>query len=166
MLTYDELKAQPRKLLSLTSLTAEEFDALIEPFDQAWQAERAQAWSEKPRQRKPGGGRKATLKGVEDKLLFILVYFKTYPLQTVQATMFGMSQAQTNEWIHRLTPLLQAALGREQLLPEREPLNLEQTLAECDMLEFLIDGTERRRQRPKDADKQKAYYSGKKRLTP
>jgi hypothetical protein len=54
------------------------------------------------------------------------------------------------------------ALGEEQQLPARDPKNLAEVLAECETLEFVIDGTERRRQRPKDDAQQKTYYSGKK----
>jgi hypothetical protein len=84
---------------------------------------------------------------LEDKLLFILVYFKTYPLQEVQATLFGMSQGQANEWIHRLSEVLQAALGEQLHLPAREAASLESLLAECESHSFVIDGTERPTQR-------------------
>jgi hypothetical protein len=97
-------------------------------------------------------------------LLFILVYFKLYPLQEVQGLLFGLSQAQANEWIHRLTPVLRQALGYEKQLPQRQAQNLEQVLAACPSLEFFIDGTERRIQRPQDPDQQKLNYSGKKKL--
>jgi len=73
-----------------------------------------------------------------------------------------MSQGQANDWIQRLGPILQGALKEQALLPERDPANLEQVLAEYDLLEFTIDGTERRKQRPKDNEVQKEYYSGKK----
>ena len=72
-----------------------------------------------------------------------------------------MSQAQANEWIHRLSGLLKQALGYELQLPERRGANLEKVLTACPSLEFIIDGTERPINRPKDKDKQKAYYSGK-----
>ncbi len=162
MLTYTELKKNPSKFLSLTSLEVEEFDALMPSFKQVWDADVAARINSKPRCRKAGGGRKATLKSLEDKLLFILVYVKVYPLQEVQGSLFGISQGQANSWIQRLTPLLQSALAQEDLLPERVPSNLEEVLSEYDLLEFTIDGTERRRQRPTDALEQKEYYSGKK----
>ena len=73
-----------------------------------------------------------------------------------------MSQAQANEWVHRLTGVLNAALGKEQQLPERRPANLAEVLSKCPNLEFIIDGTERPINRPKDQDKQKEFYSGKK----
>ena len=47
-----------------------------------------------------------------------------------------MSQGQANDWIQRLTPILQAALKEEALLPERDPAALERVLSDYDLLEF------------------------------
>lgn len=55
---------------------------------------------------------KEKLRTDEDKLLFILVYKKTYPLQTMHGLQFGLSQPQTNEWIHRLLPVLCSSLAK------------------------------------------------------
>jgi hypothetical protein len=46
----------------------------------------------------------------DDRLLFILVYLKTYALQVVQGRLFGMGQSKANQWIHVLLPALLAAL--------------------------------------------------------
>jgi hypothetical protein len=46
----------------------------------------------------------------EDRLLFILVYLKTYPLQVVQGRLFGMGQSKAHQWIHILLVVLQATL--------------------------------------------------------
>src|SRR3984893_8542966 len=46
----------------------------------------------------------------EDRLLFILVYLKTYTLQVVHGRLFGMVQGKANQWIHVLLPALLAAL--------------------------------------------------------
>jgi hypothetical protein len=48
-------------------------------------------------------------------------------------------------------------LGYEKQLPEREPARLEAVLRECPTLELIIDGTERRRQRPKNSQMQCDY---------
>jgi len=73
------------------------------------------------------------------------------PLQEVMAFLFDTSQGRVNAWIHTLSIVLQMALGEAQALPERDPKNLEQTLALCLSVDFIIDGTERRIQRPHDA---------------
>jgi DDE superfamily endonuclease len=85
-----------------------------------------------------------------------------YPVPMAQGFFFGMGHPQTNEWIHRLSPILKQALGDELQLPEREPKAIEQVLAECSGLEFIIDGTERPLRRPKDKQCQPQHYSGKK----
>jgi len=101
----------------------------------------------------------------KDKLLFILFYFRHYPTQAVQGFLFGIGQALANVWVHRLTGMLNQALGYEQQLPERQPHKLEQVLATCPELEFVMDGTERRINRPKDKEKRDQHYSGKKTTT-
>ncbi|MBD1913201.1 MULTISPECIES: transposase family protein [unclassified Leptolyngbya] len=115
-----------------------------------------------PRARRYGGGRKAQLQDTRDKLLFILVYFRLYPTQEVQGFLFGIGQPQAHDWVHKLTPILNQALGYEQQLPERRPWRLERVLQECVGLELIIDATERRIPRPKDKDERKQHYSGKK----
>ena len=56
----------------------------------------------------------------EDRLLFILIYLKTNPLQTRQGLQFGLSQPQANYWIHHSLPVVQAALQALGLTPERD----------------------------------------------
>ena len=98
-----------------------------------------------------------------DKLLFILVYQKTNPLQTMHALHFDLSQAQANYWIHHVLPVLQHALADLGMTPEREAQDVAASpLAREGAPELAIDGTERRRQRPTDGAKQKEHYSGKK----
>jgi len=46
---------------------------------------------------------------IADKLLFMLTYLKQHPIQEVQGQLFGMSQANANQWIHLLHPALNQA---------------------------------------------------------
>ena len=94
--------------------------------------------------------------------MFILVYCRLSPIQAVQGLLFGMSQPQANEWVHRLTPFLNTALGPQQQLPARQPRDLEAVLGECEGLELIIDGVERPIQRPKNPERQRQFYSRKK----
>jgi hypothetical protein len=116
-----------------------------------------------PRRRRRGAGRKAVLARPADKLLFILVYQKAYPLQELLGSLFGLSQSQANRWVHRLLPALVRALGRLDLLPERNPRRFSaHERRRGEPPELIIDGTERRRQRPKNPERQRLHYSGKK----
>jgi hypothetical protein len=103
------------------------------------------------------------LKRTDQKLLFILVYLKTYPLQVLMSELFALSQPAVNYWIHRLLPVLQGALDDLRVLPERDPHRFAQSQPPAEgESQLIIDGTERRRQRPKNPEKQALHYSGKK----
>jgi Helix-turn-helix of DDE superfamily endonuclease/DDE superfamily endonuclease len=165
MLTYTKLKRNRRKCVALTGLTPKEFRALLPAFARAY-AERYPAektMAGKPRKRQVGGGRKGVLQEAEQQLLFILVHQKTYPLQTLLGEVFEISQPRVNAWVHRLLPLLKEALDQVGVLPEREPQHFAQSEGQHgEPPTLIIDGTERRRQRPKTPEKQVAPYSGKK----
>ena len=164
MLTYEKLKRNPKKLLALTGLARREFEEVLPVFAQALaDAEARTKPKSKKRQRAPGGGRKPGLRTVPDKLLFILVYTKTYPLQVVQGELFDMSQPSANEWIHVLLPVLAEALDTLGVMPEREgPQAARQARRAGEPADLIVDGVERRRQRPKDPQIQAIHYSGKK----
>ena len=162
MLSYNQVQKKPRVLQSLTGLNVSEYEQLLVSVEQAWQDYLDQHYIHAPRARRFGGGRKPQLQDNRDKLLFILLYFRLYPTQEVQGFLFGIGQPQAHEWVHKLTGVLHQALGYEKQLPERNPWRLEQVLKECPSLEFIIDGTERRVNRPKDKAERKEHYSGKK----
>ncbi len=102
MLSYDQIKENSKVLLSFTGLIRAEFEELLIAFSSAWYKSEKKRIKKQNRQRKLGGGRKAKVITMENRLLFILFYLKTYPIQEVQAFMFSMSQGQANKWIHRL----------------------------------------------------------------
>lgn len=167
MRTYDELKGNARKFVSFTSLTPEEFDGLLPAFERAYLRKypRSKTKTGNARKRKAGAGRKGSLAGIEQKLLFALVYQKSYPLQSVMGELFGMGQSQANEWIHSLLPVLKQALDDLGYAPERDPQQFKNKEQErTDATISIIDGTERRRQRPQKAEKQALHYSGKKKI--
>jgi hypothetical protein len=164
MIRYAKLAKKPGLFQSFTGLRLEAFHELLSAFEEAYDDDLAKRDRQKQqaRQRQRGGGRISQIPEIEDKLVFILVYFRFYPVQVLQGFLFGLSQAQANDWIHRLTPILNAALGYEQQLPARQSKEIEAILATCPELEFMIDGTERPIRRPKDPNQQKLKYSGKK----
>ena len=111
-LRFTELQSRPLEFLDVTSLTLDEFQQLVPPFEVAFQAHMA-AWrlDGKPRTaRQFAVYKNCPLPTPEDRLFFILTYLKTYALQVVQGRLFGMGQGKANQWIHVLLPALLAAL--------------------------------------------------------
>jgi hypothetical protein len=84
-------------------------------------------------------------------------------MQTLLGEVFELSQPRVNEWVHRLLPILKVVLDELGVLPERDPQHFAQSEQQHgERLALIIDGTERRRQRPRSPEKQAAHYSGKK----
>src|SRR3989441_11099659 len=109
---FTDVQARPTEFLDFTSLTLDEFQQLVPPFEVAFQAHMA-AWrlDGQPRTaRQFAVYKNCPLPTPEDRLLFILAYVKTYSLQVVQGRLFGMGQSKANQWIHVLLPVLLAAL--------------------------------------------------------
>jgi Helix-turn-helix of DDE superfamily endonuclease len=119
-----------RTSFSKTSLTRDEFQLLVAPFETAFQAHMA-AWrlDGKPRTaRQFAVYKNCPLPTPEDRLFFILTYLKTYSLQVVQGRLFGMRQSKANQWIHVLLPALLAALRTLGDAPARSLAALAQRL--------------------------------------
>ena len=165
MVTYTELRGDRKRLLALTGLALPEFELLVTAFGRAYDHRYPpdRTLTGRPRLRAAGAGRRAVLAGPEQKLLFLLVYLKTYPLQVVLAELFGLSPSRVNYWLQRLLPVLRDALDDLGVLPERDPQAFARTPAPPPgRTRRIIDATERRRQRPKNPEKQRAHYSGRK----
>jgi hypothetical protein len=127
---FADLQARSMEFLDFTSLTLDEFPQLVPPCEVAFHAHMA-AWR---MDGKPRTARRFTvyqncpLPTPEDRLLFILVYVKTYALQVVHGRLFGMVQGKANQWIHVLLPALLAALRALGDTPTRSLTALAQRL--------------------------------------
>jgi hypothetical protein len=127
---FTDVQARPTEFLDFTSLTLDEFQLLVPPFEAAFQAHLA-AWrlDGKPRTaRRSAVYKNCPLPTPEDRLFFILVYLKTYALQVLHGRLFGMGQSKANQWIHVLLPALLAALRTLGDAPARSLTALAQRL--------------------------------------
>jgi hypothetical protein len=129
-LRFTELQSRPIEFLDFTSLTLDEFQQLVPPFETAFQA-RMTAWR---MDGKPRTARRFTvykncpLPTPEERLFFVLTSLKTYTLQVVQGRLFGMVQGKANQWIHVLLPALLATLRALGDAPTRSLTALAQRL--------------------------------------
>jgi hypothetical protein len=129
-LRFTELQSRPMEFLDFTSVTLDEFQQLVPPFEAAFHARMA-VWR---MDGKPRTARRFTvykncpLPTPEDRLLFILTYLKTYALQVVHGRLFGMVQGKANQWIHVLLPVLLTALRTLGDAPARSLAALAQRL--------------------------------------
>ena len=106
MATQFEINSQtPSNFLSMTSYTLTEFKELLPAFEEELRTTN-KTLEGKERKRNYSNYSNSPLPSAADKLYFILVYHKQYSLQSIQGTVFGMSQPKANSWIHFLSPIL------------------------------------------------------------
>lgn len=161
MLNIKRCFSNLRLMKALTGVTIKEFHKLLEPF--ALELERHKSSKKKGRKRQEGAGRHHTLETPTEKLFFILFYVKCYPTFDVLGFIFNVDRSQPCRWVQEYLPVLEAALGREVVLPVRKICSVEEFVALFPEIKMVfVDGTERPIQRPQDKGKQKANYSGKK----
>ena len=112
MLRYRDIPTHTTEVLDLTSLTVDEFAALVPPFEAAFLGYMA-AWTLHGRRRQSRRYTTYTncpLPTPEDRLLFILVYLKQNTMQLLHGRLFGMRQSKATQWIHVLLPVLRNTL--------------------------------------------------------
>src|SRR5881397_3519379 len=105
-LRFTELQSRPMECLDFTSLTLDEFQQLVPPFEAAFHAPMA-VWrlDGQPRPaRRFSVYQTCPLPTPEDRLVCILTYVQTYALQVVQGRLFGMGQSKAHQWMHVLLP--------------------------------------------------------------
>jgi hypothetical protein len=129
-LRFADVQDRPTEFLDFTSLTLDEFQLLVPPFEAAFQVHmREWRLDGKPRiARQFSVYKNCPLPTPEDRLFFILTYLKTYALQVVQGRLFGIRQSKANQWIHVLLPVLLTALRTLGDAPTRSLAALAQRL--------------------------------------
>src|SRR6476659_440640 len=147
----ERLQQTPDTFRQLTGITPAAFYQLLGQLTPRYQQTEARRKDRPGRRRKPGAGRKHALPRA-DRLLMLLIYYRTYVTHAFLGFLFGIDDSAVGRNINPLGSLL-AGIFR---IPERrvEP-------DEDEIRVLFFDATERPTRRPKRG--QRAYDSGKKR---
>jgi len=164
MQTFQNNSTNHPNLLQLTSLHPTEFMSVLSVFDALCQ----QYFQYHDLEGNPRcvpkfeEDARCSLPGSAQKLLFILSYLKENPRQHYHGQLFGMQQPRVSKWIKLLLPLLERALQQLKRLPKRFGDTLYAFLKTFTRYVLLMDATERCIPRSVNYERQKHYYSGKK----
>ena len=163
MLTYEKLSRKPRAFRSMTGLNIDEFERIYLELTYYYPETEADRLARPDRQRAPGAGGEFK-HSLGTRLMLTLIWLRIYPTYEVLGVFFDLDKSN----ICRNLKGILAALGKvtcyDIVWPDKTHRKLQMTEAMQAFPEvFAIgDGTEQPIQRPKDNEKQKAYYSGKK----
>lgn len=170
MLTCQKLFNKPNKLMRFTGLTVDQYQILVAKLQPLWdRSEFKRLWSLK-RKRAIGAGRRYRLISLEDKLLVMLLWYRTYTVFELLGWIFQLDATNVGRLIRKLAPLVEAAADPELFTylktaqKKRKKIRTWDEFVEKfpDLAEVIIDATEQRRKRPVNRRKQKHVYSGKK----
>jgi hypothetical protein len=166
MINVKPLLKNIRLCKAVTGLSPLELQNLLPAFSESLVRYSFVVKPKTKRQRKLGGGRRGHLPNTIDKLVFVLMYLKTYPTFDVMGFLTGRQRSKCQYSVANLLPVLEMALGKHLVLPERKINSPEEFFKLFpEIKEVFIDGTERRTQKPKNVKKRNKLYSGKKKST-
>lgn len=167
MLRYDWLRGKPTQFQHLTGLSVGTFDALVKEVTPRWERAERRRRTRPYRQRAIGGGHPYALRALEDKLLLVLVFLRTYPTYAFLGLLFGLHLSNVERLIRRMLPILRDATGKPFTLPKprkgrQRITSLEEFLVQFpDLKDLAVDATEQATRRPQKAAEQRRHFSGK-----
>ncbi|WP_083758836.1 IS5-like element ISCaa6 family transposase [Candidatus Amoebophilus asiaticus] len=140
-LTYTRISKYPYNFRRITGLRLETFDKLVQKVRPVF---------EKLEASKLRHGRRSHLPTLEDKLLCVLVYYRTYISHVFLGYLFNLHNANICRLLRKMEPLLAKKIS----------IKKDRSLTSEKVLRILADVSEQPTQRP--SKKQKKSYSGKK----
>lgn len=163
MISIEKLVKKPSLFLSFTGLSVDEFQSLVYQMEEVKSDYERKRLNRPNRQRAIGGGRKFTHQ-IPEKLLMLLMYYRLYLTQCFLGFMFDVDETTIGRNIEYLSPLFEKFLPLpEKIIPASTKLNtLAELLSWFPQLRVVIDATEQPIPRPARRDRQRFYYSGKK----
>ncbi len=144
-MSYKEIVKRPHTLRQLTGMSAEEFQEVVEKIRPGWEK----------LEKKKCYGRKSHIESLEDKVLCLLIYYRTYITHQFLGYLFNLHNSNICRLLKKMEPLLAKSIN----------ITKDRTMTQEKILKLLADVTEQPIQRPKDSKKRKRSYSGKKKMT-
>lgn len=166
-----------KKILQRTiGLEITQFNLFIKKLTPYWEKAEIQIRTREDRKREIGGGHPYKFKSLAEKVLIVLLYYKLYPTQEFLGMIVDLDQANISRLLKKMLPLIEKAadstlqsylINAKQEYLEQTPYQKINNWGEFinkypDLKDVSTDATEQECFRSEDYEKQKKYYSGKK----
>lgn len=163
MLTYERLKMKPRQFQSFTGITVSEFEKMFDELEWKHEKFEQKRLGDRKRQRAIGAGRKFK-HGLATRVLMCLVHLRLNLTCSVMGYLFSLDDGNISRNVRQMRKFLNKHLPEpSRLMAAGKKINsIEELFRLYPDLKAIVDGTEQPIQRPQDSEKQKSYYSGKK----
>ncbi|MDI9578272.1 MAG: transposase [Thermoproteota archaeon] len=163
LLNYKYLSKKPALFRSITGLEVPEFDSFFTQANARYKDYEAKRLNRPNRKHKVGAGYPFKL-SLQERLLMLMIYYRLYITSTLTSFLFNLDQSNVLKDIHKLEPLVREILPLPQKLHDKAKRlqNIEEIEAMFPEFKAFIDATEQEIPRPKNKQKRKTHYSGKK----
>ena len=109
ILRFKKISKRPKILFRPTGLTVEQFINLSVKLNPFWRQTEKKRLSQRERKRALGQGRKYKLSPLEDKLLFMLVFYRYYLTDELMGYLFGIHPSNACRLRMKMEPLVEKA---------------------------------------------------------
>ena len=163
MLNYDRLSKKPLLFRSFTGLELSQFDSICKEVESKYPKYEIKCLSKQNRRTRSIGAGRHFKHSVRDRFLMLLVYYKLYITYTLSGFLFDLDQSNVYRDIRHIEPLVKRCIPLPQKLYNltrrlRTVVEVEKYFPE---FKAFIDATEQEIQRPKNKNKKRNYYSGR-----
>ena len=161
-LNYKKLSRKPRLFRTFTGFAQDEFDRIFRKINEGYETYEKERLNRKDRKRAIGAGRKFKLQ-LRERFLMLLVYYRLYITYTLAGFLFDVDQSTIYRNIRHLEPLVKECIPLPEKIEDKieRIRNIDELLEILPEMEAFVDATEQEIPRPKDKEKRKEYYSGK-----
>jgi len=162
MFNHTKLAKKPKQFLSITGLTAPQFDSLSKEIRKHYKITEVKRLS-KNRERKIGAGHKFD-HPLKDRILMLLMYYRMYTTYDLLGMIFDLDKSN----VMRDIKYLESAVKKSIPIPAKKYADSKKLKSLDGIQQFfpeliaITDGTEQQIPRPKNKKKRKTHYSGKK----
>jgi hypothetical protein len=163
LLNYSRLSRKPLLFKSFTGLELSEFDSIYKEIELRYPQYEIKRLSKRKRTRKVGAGNNFKLT-VRDRFLMLLVYYRLYITHTLSGFLFDLDQSNAYRDVRHIELLVKRCIPLPQKLYNitRRFRTVQEVEKYFPDFKAFIDVTEQEIQKPKDRNKKRQYYSGKK----
>lgn len=163
MLTCGKLKKKPHQFQSFTGIPVNEFDQMFAELKDTHEQFEQRRLGGHPRQRAVGAGR-SFKHDLATRVLMCLVHLRLNLTVAVMGYLFDLDQANISRNLVQMRGFLNRHLPKSPRIKavQGKINSLEELYRLYPDLKAIVDGTEQPIQKPQDSEKQKSYYSGKK----
>lgn len=171
-----QLISKPQLMQRILGLQPSQFQALKAAIEPLWIAYELKKKISKIRKRQIGAGRRYHLLTLAEKLLAVLLYYKTYMTQELIGQLTNLDQGNVSRLIAKMSELIEKAADPElssylqrakdeyKRIPKQERIRTWSGFIRSypDLEEVATDATEQPCYRSKNYEQQEKFYSGKK----